>query len=143
MTTQKPSILFWLAAILFLIWNLFGVYNFYASITGTAESFAAQGYTPDQISFVLSSPKWYWGVFGLAVWSGLLASILFILRKGWAVKVFLFSLVFVVVCFIADATLGAFAAMGSPYIAIMSVVLVVALIEYFVSRNYVSKGVLS
>lgn len=143
MTKTKPSILFWGVAVLFVIWNLFGIYTFYVSITGTTESLMAQGYTADQAAFMMGSPMWYWVVFGLAVWSGLLASILFMFRKAWAVKTYLFSLFFVAVSFVADALIGTFTVLGSAYIVIMTVVLVLALIEYYTARRFAAKGVLS
>jgi hypothetical protein len=143
MTPTKPSIVFWITALVFLIWNLFGIFNFYTSVTATPEYYTASGYTDAQAVFMTTTPLWYLIIFGLAVWSGLLASVLNILRKAWAVKVFLFSLAMVIISFVADFVQGTFTMLGGVYIGIMVFVLVMAIIEFFVSRRYADKGVLT
>ncbi len=143
MSSTKPSIMFWIAGLIFLAWNLFGIFNFYTSVTATPEFYTSSGYTSAQADFMTNVPMWYLVVFGLAVWSGLLAAILYLLRKVWAVKVFLFSLIMVVISFVADAIQGTFSMLGNAYIGIMVFVLLMAIIEFWLSRRYAAKGVLS
>lgn len=130
----KPPIWFWIIAVLFLLWNLFGVSNYLMAAMATEESLAAQGYTPEQAEFLLNVPALYISIFALAVWSGLIAAVLFLLRRRWAVPAFLFSLVFVAISFVIDFTAGTFEVMGSAYLVIMSVVLAFAIFEYVFAR---------
>jgi len=130
----KPPVWFWIVAVIFVVWNLIGASNYLMAAMATPESLAAQNYTDKQIEFLLDVPKLYLSVFALAVWSGLLASFLFIFRRRWAVPVFLFSLIFVLLSFTFDFVGGTFTVLGNAYLFIMIVVLVLAIIEVFFSR---------
>lgn len=131
---------FWIVSVLFVIWNLFGIANYIMSVTATSESLAAQNYTPEQIEFLLNIPALNASLFALAVWSGLLASILLLLRRRAAVPVYLFSLIFVILSFIFDFLAGAFDILGSVPLVIMCVVTVLAVLEYMFSRSSRSKA---
>lgn len=140
MNKVKPPMWFWIVAVLFLVWNLFGVSNYLMAAMATPESLAAQDYTPEQIEFLLDVPALYLSVFALAVWSGLLAAILLLLRRRLAVPVYLFSLVMVVLSFVFDAIGGTFAVLGTFYLGIMMFVTIMAVVEYFVSRSFRNRG---
>ena len=85
----KAPIWFWIMGGIFLIWNLFGVMNYLSGVMATPESYAAQGYTEEQIAFLLEVPSYYLAVFALAVWPGLIGALLFLFKKFWAAKAFL------------------------------------------------------
>jgi len=127
----KPTIWFWVLGVVILLWNLFGCSNYLMAAMATGDSLAAQGYTAEQVEFLLDMPALYLSIFALAVWSGLIAAILFLLRWRWAVPVFLFSLVFVAISFVLDFTAGTFEVLGPAYLGIMGVVLAFAIFEYF------------
>jgi len=137
---RKPPLWFWIVAVIFVIWNLIGVSNYLMAAMATPESLAAQGYTDEQVEFLLDVPKLYLSVFAIAVWSGLVASFLLIFRRRWAVPVFLFSLVFVLLSFVFDFVGGTFTVLGNAYLAIMIVVTILAFIEVFFSRMAKNKG---
>ncbi|CAM3853493.1 hypothetical protein [Litorimonas haliclonae] len=141
-TVVKTPIWFWLLGIVFLVWNLFGVMNYLSGVMATPEGLATQGYTEDQIAFLLDAPSYYMTIFALAVWPGLIGAILFLLRKSWATKVFLFSLVFILLSLIIDFIGGTFAVLGGAYLGIMIFVTIMGFVQYFVSRNLASKGIL-
>lgn len=130
----KPPIWFWVVSVLFVIWNLFGVSNYLMAVTATTESLAKQNYEPDQIEFLLSMPALYAAAFAFAVWSGLLAAVLLILRRRLAVPVYFVSVGFVVLSFILDYTGGTFRVLGNAYLGIMSFVTIMAVIEYMFAR---------
>ena len=136
----KPPVWFWIVAMFFLLWNIIGVSNYLMAAMATPESLAAQDYTREQIEFLQNIPALYLSAFALAVWSGLIASILFIFRRRWAFPVFLFSLVFVLISFVFDFIGGTFQVLGSAYLVMMIVVALLAIIEVVVSRLAKRKG---
>jgi len=103
----KPKIpkLFWVAAMAFLIWNAFGVMNYLTSVTYGVSDYLAAGYTAEQAEFMTGAPTWYIAFFAIAIWMGVAGAILFALKKSWAQKAYLISLVFIIINFAADAFL--------------------------------------
>ena len=139
-TTPKG---FWLIAILLVAWNIIGVMNYWASVTATPESLAAQEFNAEQIEFLLAMPSYYAAVFALAVWSGLVGAVLLLLRKALAVPVILFGAVMVILSFTLDFTSGSFAMLGGAYVGIMTVVLIIALFSAWFARQMKARGILS
>ena len=97
---------FWVIAGLFLIWNLLGVFHYLTSVNATVESLVAQGMTIAQAGIFHNTPSYHYAVFALGVWSGLLGTVFLLLRKAWAIPVFIFSAVMVIVSFVLDAVGG-------------------------------------
>jgi len=133
---------YWFVAILFLAWNLVGIFNYLSSVKATPESLAVQGMTAEQIEFMLGVPAHYMAVFALAVWSGLLGAILMLVRSRYAAPIFVVSLIFVVISFVLDFVGGSFQILGAPYIGVMVVVLILAVIEVLYSRKMRARGIL-
>ena len=61
--------------------------------TATSETYAAQGYTQDQIDFIKSMPEWALSAFAISVTAGVLGSLFLLLRKAWALPTFILSFV--------------------------------------------------
>ena len=141
-TQVKTPKRFWVAAILFIIWNAFGVMNYLTSVTFEASDYLEAGYTTGQAEFMTTAPTWYIAFFAIAIWTGVAGALLFALRKAWTQKVYLVSLVFIIINFGADAFLGTFKVMGTGYLVIMLIVLFLAIFEFWASRHYTMKGVL-
>lgn len=141
-TTTKTPVWFWVLGVIFLIWNLFGAMNYLTSALATPESLALQGLSEDQIAFLMDAPSYYTAIFALAVWSGVIGAVLFLLRKSWAVKAFLFSLVFIVISLVIDLIGGTFTILGTGYLGIMIFVTIMGVVQYFVSRKMSAKGLL-
>ncbi|RDK85268.1 hypothetical protein [Marinirhabdus gelatinilytica] len=94
-TTIKPPKSFWIIAVIALLWNLMGVYQYYL---GTYELESLRESVPaDQFVIMESLPAWYSIVFAIAVFSGLLGCILLLARKKLAVLLFALSLLTVLV----------------------------------------------
>ena len=49
-STVNVPVWFWISAVLGLLWNAFGVYQYLGTTGATAESLAAMGMTPEQIA---------------------------------------------------------------------------------------------
>lgn len=75
---------YWAVAVLAVAWEAFGAY-IYTSQSLIDHSAREGGYA--------TMASWQWGVFAVAVWSGLLGAIALLLRKRWAVPLLLLSLV--------------------------------------------------
>lgn len=87
--TNKPNIAFWIIGIIALLWNFMGVANY----LGQAFKVDAimSGMTEDQIRLIENLPAWMTALFAIAVFSGLIGSIVFLMRKKVAVSLFALS----------------------------------------------------
>lgn len=135
---------FWIVAVLIIAWNIFGVMQYLGAMAATPEGLIESGYyTPEQAEAMGNIPAWSVSLFALAVFTGLGASILLVLRKAIALPVFLISLIFVILSIIGDAVLGLFSIMGGSYIGIMTMVFVVSVIQWLFARAMRAKSVLT
>lgn len=75
---------FWAVAGLALLWEAYGCYVY------TSQSLIPEGSREGGYAELAS---WEWGVFAIAVWSGLLGAIGLLLRKRWATPLLLVSLI--------------------------------------------------
>ncbi|MBT8255082.1 MAG: hypothetical protein KJO23_00950 [Bacteroidia bacterium] len=141
-TTNKPNIWFWIIAVIALLWNLMGVFQFYAS-TMMKDSLA-ENYGETEMEIFNALPSWYFIVFGVAVIAGALASILMLARKKFAVPVFGISLIAVLI----QMGYWLFATnimdeLGAQAAIMPMVVIVGAIFLYFYSKGASQKGWLS
>ena len=75
---------FWLVAGLAVLWEAFGCYIY-----------VSQSLVPDaqRVGGYAQMASWQWGVFAVAVWSGLIGAVLLLLRSRWATALLLVSLI--------------------------------------------------
>jgi len=89
-TTNTPPKSFLIIGILSLLWNLIGVLFYLISAYMPDEVFQA---LPEiQQDFILSTPAWATAAFAIAVFGGTLGSIGLLIKKKWAVLLFVLSL---------------------------------------------------
>ena len=137
----EPSILFWIISGAALIWNLFGMMIYYGQVSATPESLAAANYTAEQIAFLDSTPSWVTSVFAISVTAGVLGSILLLLRKAWAVPLFVLSLATVLIQNIHSFLLtDVVAVFGTTPVMIQSTVILIAIGLVFYSLRVMGKG---
>ncbi len=131
----KPSTVFWIVGGAALIWNLFGVMMYVMTVTATPETYAAQGYNQEQIDFVMSTPAWVTSAFAIAVNAGSLAALFLLLRKSWAVPIFVLSLAAIVVLdvynFVVRDTLDM---LGMKAVYLQATILIVAILLVVYAR---------
>ncbi|WP_432410964.1 hypothetical protein [Rasiella sp. SM2506] len=94
-THMKPPTSFWVITILALLWNLIGIFQFF-SATILLEAVVA-ALPQEQADLYTGMPTWYLVIFGIAVFSGVLACITMLLRKKVTVGLFGISLLTVLV----------------------------------------------
>lgn len=94
---NRAPVWFWIVAALILLWGLAGVAAFYMDVTMSAEKFAE---LPDYDRQLMAGrPQWYIWLYGVAVWSGLLAAVVLLLRSAIAYAGFVLSLIAVIAMF--------------------------------------------
>ncbi len=136
MTTTKKSTIYWVVGVLALIWNAMGVFQ-YLSMQYLKDDMAA-AMTPEQNALMDGLPVWYTAVFAIAVFAGLLGSILLLLQKKAATPLFLISLLAVLIqmgywLFATNAR----EVMGNQAAFMPIIVILVAIFLYFFSRKKV------
>jgi len=142
-SSAKPSAIFWVLAIFFLLFNAIGLFFYYMQMTMTEEILAAN-FTLAQQEFMMNIPVWATSAYALAVNSGVLASILLLLRKAWAVPVYVFSFICVLVqdldAFLLSDGIGVW---GTSGLYLPITVIVVCIAEIWYSRKARADGVIS
>ena len=81
----------WAVGAASLVWNSFGALDFV--MTQTRNQAYLSSLTPVQRDFFFGFPLWVVVAWGVAVWGGVLASLLLLLRKRQAAHLFLASVV--------------------------------------------------
>lgn len=90
----KPTIWFWVLAVLGLVWNLLGVFSYLMDAYMKEDVMA--GMTEAQRAIFETQPVWLTAAYALAVFGGALGCIGLLVRKKWATPLFLLSLVAVI-----------------------------------------------
>lgn len=130
---------FWVIAVVALLWNLLGVVMFVMQVGMTPEQLAAL--PADQRSLYEAAPPWVNIAFGVAVFGGVLGALGLLMKKRWAVLMFLLSLLALAVQVVSVyATTPAWQVQG-PSGAIMPVVLVlIAVFLWWYARKAAARG---
>ncbi|MFD2828068.1 hypothetical protein ACFSYG_16440 [Leeuwenhoekiella polynyae] len=142
MTTTKPSKSFWIISIIAVIWNLMGIFAFmgqaFMSSTMLAELPA------EQVELIRSTPQWLTGIFAIATVTGLIGSILLILRRKSATTLFFISVIGVLIqmgySFFATEALQIYGVVQGLAMPLM--VIIIAAYLYFFSKKSAKKGYL-
>lgn len=139
---QKPPVLFWVLAVIFILWGLMGCGMYLVEMTMSDEAYA-EAWGPELAAVRDVYPTWGLAGYASAVWSGLLAAILFILRKRLSVPIFMFSLAAAIIGFIPSFTNPVLRDAAGSYFWVMPLVVVVlGLIEILYSRKQKANGIL-
>ncbi len=93
--SNKPSVIFWVIAVLALLWNSMGI-NAYIQQAYKTDSFKEM-YSAEQLEIINNLPSWYTAIFAIAVFVSVLGCILLLLRKRLAINVFLIACIAVVI----------------------------------------------
>ena len=137
---QTPKHL-WVIGIVTLLWNAMGAFDYLMTQTQN-ESYMGQ-FTPEQLEFFYGFPSWVVAFWAIAVWGGVLGSILLLLRKSLAVSVFMISFVSMLITAIQNYALSnAFEVSGMFGLTFSVAVFLVALGLVIYSRAMSQRGVL-
>ncbi len=135
----KPSANFWIIGGAALFWNLLGLFLYYQHVTTTIADL--QRSSPEMQDLVLNVPMWATSAYATAVTAGVLGSLLMLMRKSWAVPIFILSLIGVVIQDLHTFVLkNAYAIIGPIWSAVSLAVLVVAVLLVWYSRAARARG---
>jgi hypothetical protein len=141
---NKPTTAYWIIAVTLLAWNLIGLYFYYQQSILTPEVMANAGLTPQQIAHITNTPVWGHSGYAIAVNAGVLGAILLLLRKAWAVPLFVLSIVGVLVQDLDAMVLrDGLEAWGSSALVLPIIVLVICVFEIWYSNRAKARGWLS
>ncbi len=129
-----------IVAALGLLWNIFGIFQFFASFGGSVEGLMQQGMTAEQATLYYGLPVWMTAAFAIGVFGGAIGCVLLWLRKPLAASVFALSLAAYIVLYAGDIALGVFAAFGLSQVAVLTLVVLIAAILLWVSRHARKQG---
>ena len=131
----------WLVGILGLLWDSVGAFDYLMTQTQN-ESYMSQ-FTPEQLEFFYGFPTWVVAFWALAVWGGVLGTLLLLLRKRLAVPVLLVSLLAMIVTSIDNFFLSnGLEVMGGAGLLFSVLIFVFALGLWLYARGMAQRGVL-
>ena len=90
----KIPMWFWLVSIFFLLWNIMGVFSFFAHTLISAEAIAELPLNERELYG--EYPLWTTIVFAIAVIAGLIGAIGLVLKKKWSKMAFVISLIAII-----------------------------------------------
>ena len=132
----------WIIGVVALLWNAVGAYDYLMTQTRN-EAYMSQ-FTPEQLDYFYGFPAWVVATWAIAVWGGVLGSILLLLRRRLAVPVFAVSLAAMVITTIYNYALsGGHQVMGGPGPLLFSIaIFLVSVGLLFYARAMAARGVL-
>ncbi len=132
---------FWVVGILGLLWNFMGVYQFFLEYNYWKNPEARSVLSEDLAPFYDTTPAWLYIIFAVAVLTGLVGCIGLLMRKSWAVPVFLVSLVTVILQMAYNLIGTKLIEVIGPSAAVMPVVvMLIALGLYLYSKKSARRG---
>lgn len=140
----KPTTAYWIIAATLLAWNLIGLFFYYQQSILTPEVMADAGLTPEQIAHIVNTPAWGHSGYAVAVNAGVLGAIQLLLRKAWAMPLFVLSLIGALVQDLDAMVLrDGIQAWGTSALVLPIIVLVICGFEIWYSSQAKAKGWLS
>ncbi len=124
---QKAPWHLWVVGIVALLWSAMGALDYL--MTQTENEAYMSNFTPEQLEFFYAFPTWAVAFWAIAVWGGVLGSILLLIRTRHAVGVYLASFIsMVIVTFENFVIRDGLAVIGDPFsLVFTAVIFVIAL----------------
>lgn len=116
-----PGAIYWTVAVLSLLWNAFGCFDFTMTVTRNAAYLA--NFPPDMIDWLDAAPAWMTVAWAAGVWGALAGSLAVLLRSRWAVPAFTLSLGGLAATTVYQIAGGVPGGMASPGAIAMTVVI--------------------
>jgi len=138
----RTPILFWIVAVLALLWNFMGAFDYLA--TQLELDFYMSHFSEAQLDHFYGFPKWAVSAWAFAVWGALVGSIGLLLRRSWSVWAFGISLAGLVITSIYNLGLSnGIEMMGMGDMIFTAVIWVVAIFLLWYSKQQAKTGVLT
>lgn len=88
--TGRVPITYWIVAILSLLWNAFGGFDYW--MTNTRNADYLKNFPPEMMTVIDGFPAWVTAAWACGVWGAVAGSVLLLLRSRFAVHAFALSL---------------------------------------------------
>jgi FtsH-binding integral membrane protein len=139
--TIKPTSAFWIISVLALLWNIMGVaaYLGQAYMTEEVLKLLPQG----EQDYHNNVPAWVTAVFATAVFAGVFGCVGLLMRKKWAVILFLISIIAVIAQSTYNLFIQEFMEVPFQHMIWSLVVILIAIFLVWFSRNAAKKNWLS
>ena len=125
-------------SVLLLLWALIGVWSFYNEVTLSPEAAAVM--PPEQRAMWETMPGWLWADFAIAVFSALAGAIALLMKRAFAEPLYLLSLIAVVIQFgYVFLVMPVLETIGAAAIPFPAVIFIIAVISYWLARNWKAK----
>jgi hypothetical protein len=114
-------------------------------MTETRNEAYMSSFTPEQLEFFYGFPTWVVAAWAIAVWGGVIGSVLLLARKRYAVQVFLVSLTAMVITTIHNYVLSnGLEVVGAPLTLVFTAAIFLGAVGLFVyARRMHERGVLA
>lgn len=138
-TSQLCPRWYWIVAGVGLVWNLMGVMAYIAQVTMTPEAMAE---LPEAERLLYeATPAWANGAFAIAVFGGALGCLALLLKKVWAVPLFIISLLGILVqMFYAFFMSNSFEVFGPGSAIMPGMVILIAIYLVWFARMAKTRG---
>jgi len=131
----------WVVGIIALLWNAMGAFDYV--MTETRNEWYMSQFTPEQLEYYSSFPAWVVALWAIAVWGGLLASLLLLFRKRSAATLYLVSFFAMVVTTVYNFVLSSTdIASDTASLVFSAVIFVMALLLLLYARAMRRRGIL-
>tara|TARA_R110000772_G_scaffold20725_7_gene57586 strand:+ start:1959 stop:2390 length:432 start_codon:yes stop_codon:yes gene_type:complete len=135
---RKTPIWFWIIGIVALIWNGLGVGAYASDIIMSAEDFAKL--TEVEQNLFANRPYWATAAFAVAVIAGFGGSVMMLLRRPIAVRLFLLSLIAVMIQFSSYFILDGYADYIGQTGWIMPISILILAVVFFLFARWAEKN---
>lgn len=140
--TQRAPWHLWLVGGLGLLWDSMGAFDYLMTQTQN-ESYMSR-FTPEQLEFFYGFPAWLVAFWAIAVWGGVVGTLLLLLRKRHAVPVLLASFLAMMVTAVHNFFLSnGLEVMSAVDLMFSGLIFVIALGLWLYARAMARRGVLA
>jgi len=140
----KTPVLFWAVSIIALLWNAMGCFQWFVEYNFFSNPDSRVALPEEMRDMYDYTPSWTYIVFAVAVLTGLIGSILLLMKKKAAVPVFLISIVAIIIMNINNLFLsGLLAEKGLSVLWMPLFVILFAVFLYFFARHWRDRGLLT
>jgi hypothetical protein len=133
----------WVVGIVSILWNSAGVVDF--TLTELKNEAYLKQFTPEQLACVAGFPLWAVAAWGAGVYGGLGGTILLLLRRRWAVPVFLASVAGVILTslysYVLSDTMKRMNT-GAGGMVFSAAIFIIAVLLWWYARAMARRGVL-
>jgi hypothetical protein len=138
---QKTPLHLWIVAVLALLWNAVGAFDYVATQL-RLEGYMSQ-FSQEQLDYFYAFPAWAVAAWATAVWFAVFGSLALLLRRRLAYPLFTISLAAMIISTVHSFALSNGAEMmGSGGVAFSGVIVVIGILLVWYSKSMATRNIL-